>query len=270
MRLLFLRQTEDVPTAEASVETEDLITSQEQDPNAAGIPVEVAREQHPISEATDTETISVTKSGASDGSAKNELLRKCPVTTCAYHLVIRPWPETPELKSERNNHIMTHYEGKIEFGTNSFRYSLPWPKFVEDPEQFIHDLQILKRNVKKYVEDEEYVWIFSDEPIRCFICDPDFGRYFDSTGYVEHLDDCIIHAVQVRASGAASACPMPLCDHYPVKAPSSPHENQQIIQPYWPLASTGPWNPRNQSLGMDRPLERGQDAIPKIIVSVER
>ena len=85
------------------------ITPQEQDLNAAGILVEVAREQHPIS------TILVKERDASYASATMEHSRKCPVTTCPYHVQKVPW-----LKRERDNHILTHLRGHIESDRTDF------------------------------------------------------------------------------------------------------------------------------------------------------
>ena len=180
------------------------IVPQEQDLNAAGILVEVAREQHPIPPALDTGNLSVTKSGGA--SDANAYTRKCPVTSCAYHLDRGFWSKT-----EKDSHIMTHFEGHIGFVTNESRYSLPWPNYIEDPENFFPKIEILKRRLRQYLIWDEYGG--DPEDSTCYIC----VRNFDRSGYVKHLNDCIVHAVQAQALGTAQACPVSTCEHDPPK-----------------------------------------------------
>ena len=203
---------EDIRALKASDRAESQIAPQEQDLDAAGILFEVAREQHPISPALDTGDLSVTKSGgASDANASLQYTRKCPVTSCAYHLDRGLWSKT-----EKDNHIMTHFEGHIGFVSNENRYSLPWPNFIEDPENFFLKIEILKRRLQGYV-----IWDYyggDPEDSTCYIC----VRNFDRSGYVEHLNDCIVHAVQAQALGTAQACPVSTCEHDPHKFPDEP------------------------------------------------
>ena len=143
-----VQRDEDVSALEASDRAEVQNTPQEQDLNAAGILVEVAREQHPTSPAQKIGDLSVKKGGTSDANASMEYTRKCPLPSCAYHLDRGFWSEL-----EKNNHMMTHFEGQIAFIVGGGRFSLPWPNFIEDPENFFHEIEILKQRVRKH-----YIW----------------------------------------------------------------------------------------------------------------
>ena len=229
-----VRQVEDVSTLEASDSVDVQITPQEQDLNAAGILVEVAREQHPISPALDTGSLSVTKTGASDANASPLYTRKCPITSCAYHLDRNFWSRT-----EKNNHIMTHFEGQVGFVTNGSRYSLPWPNYIEDPENFFPKVEILKQQLRDYLRLREYlIWGGFEgvpEDSMCYIC----SRNFDWSGYVKHLDDCIVHAVQEQASGTAQACPVSTCEHDPPKLPCGSGADEPMVKRFVPSLGCG-------------------------------
>ena len=170
--------------------------------------------------------MSLKKCGASEANASMEYSRKCPVSTCAYHVDIGPW-----LKAERNKHIITHFEGEIKFGTEEIGYSLPWPNFIEDPEQFFRKIEVLKRHVRKY-----YTWSSGDS--RVFECWNCFHK-FDSSSFVEHLDDCVVNAVYIQASQMAQTCPVPSYDHDPIDFPPKSHMNRHMIKPYWPSLGCG-------------------------------
>ena len=218
-----VQQVEDVSTLKASNRVEVQITPQEQDLNAAGILVEVAREQHPISPAQKFGNLSVIKGGASDANASMQYTRKCPVTSCPYHLDRGFWS-----KMEKDNHIMTHFEGNIGFVTNENRHSLPWPNFIGDPENFFPKIEILKRRVRQY-----YIWYdYGGDPedSTCVMC----LRNFDLSGYVKHLDDCIVHAVQARALGTAQTCPILTCEHDPPKFPWGSSTNEPMVKHFVP------------------------------------
>ena len=218
-----VQRVEDVSTLKASDRAEVQITPQEQDLNAAGILVEVAREQHPISPAQKIGNLSVTKGGASDANASMQYTRKCPVTSCAFHLDRGFWS-----KWEKDPHIMTHFEGHLEFVTNENLYSLPWPNFIEDPQNYFPKIEILKRRVRHY----STLFGHRSEPSdpTCHIC----FRKFDISGYVDHLDDCIVHAVQSQALGTAQTCPVSTCEHDPPKFPRDSRTNEPMVKHFVP------------------------------------
>ena len=223
-----ISRIEDASALKASDRATCQIVPQEQDLDAAGILVEVAREQHPISPALDTGSLSVTKTGPSDANASLQYTRKCPITSCAYHLDRGFWSNT-----EKNNHIMTHFEGQIGFVTNESRYSLPWPSYIEDPENFFPKIEILKRRLQQY-----FTWDGYDgdpEDSTCYIC----TRNFDRWGYVKHVDDCIVHAVQEQALGTAQACPASTCEHDPPKLPWGSGAAEPLVKRFVPSLGCG-------------------------------
>ena len=172
--------------------------AQEQDINAAEILAEVAREQHLIPSARGSGTMMVKTYDASEMDASIEYTGKCPITTCGWRFDRAIW-----LKTDRDNHIITHFEGNIMFGTDEILCSLPWPNFIEDPDHFFHKIELLKRQVQMY-----YMWALRDSrDIKCWVCSRNFGV----STYVDHLNDCIVHAVQIQALGNA-----PSRDHDPI------------------------------------------------------
>ena len=219
-----VQRVEDVSTLKASDGTEVQITPQEQDLNAAGTLIEVAREQHPISPAQNLENLLVKKGGASYANASTQYTRKCPVISCTYHLDRGFWSKT-----EKDNHRLTHFEGYIGLVTDENRYSLlPWPNFIEDPENFFHKIEILKRRV-----GQEFYWYgYGGDFIglTCYMC----LRNFDLSGYVKHLDDCIVHAVQAQALGTAPTCPVSTCEHDPPDFPWRSHTNEPTVKHFVP------------------------------------
>lgn len=216
---------DDTSALKASDKAECQIAPQEQDLNAAGILVEVAREQHPISPALDTGSLSVTKSGASDANASLQYTRKCPITSCAYHLDRGFWST-----KEKNNHIMTHFEGQIGFITNGSRYSLPWPSYIENPANFFLKIEILKRRLRQH-----FGWDGYGGYSTCCIC----IRSVDRWGYVKHVDDCIVHAVLEQALGTGQACPVSTCEHDPPKFPWGSDTDETLVKHFVPSLGCG-------------------------------
>ena len=204
------------------------IAPQEQDWDAAGILVEVARKQHPISPAIDMGTISVKERRASKASASMGYSRKCLVTTCSYHLDIGPWS-----KKEKDKHALTHFEGNIQFGTDKCRYSLPWPNFIEAPQEYFNKIRSLKYSIETLPEWDLPVFSHDSRCLKCMIY---FG---DPSSYLEHLDDCIFYAVQVQALGMAQPCPVPICEHHPTRVPPRSSMDQYMIRPYLPSLGCG-------------------------------
>ena len=217
-----VQRVEDVSTFNASDRAEVQITPQEQDLNVAGILVEFAKEQHPISPAQKNRNLPVTKGGTSDTNASMQYTRKCLVTSCAYHLDRGFWS-----KKEKDHHIMTHFEGTIGFVTNANLYSLPWPNFIEDPQNYFLKIGILKRHVRQY--STVFGWLEPSDST-CHVC----FRNFNLSGYVEHLDDCIVHAVQAQASAMAQACPVSTCEHDPPKFPRDSRTNEPMVKNFVP------------------------------------
>ena len=218
------QRVEDASALEASDSAEVQISPQEQDLNAAGILVEVARYQRPISPPGQSFiSLSAIKDGTSDANASMEYTRKCPLPSCAYHLDRGFW-----LKMEKANHIKTHFEGQIGFIINRNRFSLPWPNFIEDPENFFHKIEILKQRVRKHFIWSEYYGDPDDST--CQIC----LRNFDLSGYVKHLDDCVVHAVRAQALGTAQTCPVSTCEHDPPKIPLGSRTDEPVVKHFVP------------------------------------
>ena len=65
---------------------------------------------------------------------------------------------------------------------------------------------------------------------------------FRPSGYLEHLDECIVYAVQVQALGMGQPYPVPLCEHHPTRLPSRSSMDQHMIKPYWPSLGCGRCN----------------------------
>ena len=218
-----VQRVDDVSTLKASNRAKSQIAPQEQDLNAARILVEVAREQHPTSTVQKSGNLAVIKGVTSDANTSRHYTRKCPFPSCAYHLDRGFWSKT-----ETDHHIMTHFEGHIGFVTNGNRHSLPWPSFIEDPANFFPKIEILKRRLRQY-----YIWHgYGGDPeiSMCVMC----FCIFDLSGYVKHLDDCIVHASQVQALGTAQACPVSTCEHDPPVFSWGPRTNESMVKHFVP------------------------------------
>lgn len=185
-----LQRAEDFSTVATSDGVEPQIAPQAEELHAAEILMGVAREQDPISPAIDTESILVKNCDASNTDARIIHTRRCPVFTCPYHVDIGPWP-----KSEKDKHIMTHFDGDIKFDTDKGGYSLPWPSFFEAPEEYFYKVEGLKYSIQNH----RWWALHGSGHLTCWMC----LHGFDPSGYVEHLDDCIVHVVQRQASELA-------------------------------------------------------------------
>ncbi len=213
------QQVRDVSTTRTRNTNESEIVPEEQDLDAAGILFQVARKQHPTSSSMDTRNILGKECDASGTDAMMAYPSKCPVTTCIVHYNERLW-----LKATINEHIITHFEGNINFSTNNGLYSLRWPSFVEDPAIYFHNIKRLKRTIQNYNQ-----WDLHD--VQCLIC----LRNFDRSGYVDHLEDCIVHKVELQAQGFHVLS----WDHHLIDAPSKHHRDQPTIKHYWPSLGCG-------------------------------
>ncbi len=200
-----VRQVKDIHVAPARDGVESRNTTEEEnlDDVAAGILVKVAKGQHAIFAAADSGTSSVNTSTAldtngtmnQDGQAFRDLLsmkstaqdpQKCPIITCEYH------QKGFSLKVEREKHTITHFEGDIECGSEHCCYSSQWPHLIEDPKKYFDNVEQLKSHVGIHHDLD----LFELGGFKCFIC----CRILNRSGYFEHLNDCIVHTVELKAS----------------------------------------------------------------------
>lgn len=159
-----------------------------QDLDAALTLTEVANINNPMSTALVTGIIPVNTVGESDADASTECSQKCPVTTCEYH------DKGFSTKVERDKHTMTHFDSAIHCGL-----------CIRSPQTF--------HNVEPY-QDHLYnhhnAHIQHDAHIaKCYVC----FKQVHVSRYAEHLDDCIVYAVEREAEGKCGRCPLPWCDH---------------------------------------------------------
>lgn len=189
-------------------EDESRNTPEKQDLDAARTLVEVAGEQHAISTASNNGKISVDTGVETKAKASMEYSRKCPVTTCEYH------HRGFLLKEERNKHTMTHFKGDIKCGCYICRF--PGGKVFNDLEQ-------LRSHFREYLRG------YTNSGRKGFICEL-CSCQFDGSDFLKHLDDCIIHTVELEASGRARGCPMPSCSHHQRDFPSKHQREQHILK----------------------------------------
>lgn len=213
-----LQQVGGVSVIQARDGSQSRITPEEQDRDVAEILVEVAREQHPASTVMDTETNSVNTGGEPEADASMEYSRKCPVATCEFHR--KGFPR----KAERDKHTMTHFEGSFNWG-----YELCGRSYSFEILDNIEDL-------RHHVRGSTHLSSFRElERFKCYVC----TRVFDRSGYLEHMDDCMVHTVELEASGRARACPVPFCDHHLMDFPSKYLIGQHLIRHYSELLVYG-------------------------------
>ena len=123
---------------------------------------------------------------------------------------------------------MIHFEGNIEIGTDNRRHSLPRPNFIDAPEEYSDKMRTLKYSIETHHGWNIHEFSHDSRGLKCVIC---FGDFYPS-GYLKHLDDCIVHAVQVQALGMAQPCPVPVCEHHPTRGPSRSSMDQHTIKDY--------------------------------------
>lgn len=221
-----LQRAENSGTVATSDRAEFQVAPQAEELHAAEILMGVAREKDLIPPAIDTESMLVKKRDVSNTDARIIYTRKCPVTTCPYHVDIGLWT-----KGEKDKHIMTHFDGNIKFDIDDHRYSLPWPSFFEGPEKFFSKVESLKRSIQNHSLRFSHGY----GRFMCWMC----LHGFDPSGYVEHLDHCIVHVVQRQASGTAQATSVPFCDSPRTGDSSRSTKNQHIVTSYWPSLGCG-------------------------------
>ena len=177
-----------------------------QDLDAAGILFEVAKEQEPISAALNTGIIPANTGGEFDADASMDCSQKCPVTSCEYH------DKGFSTKVERDKHTMTHFEGAFRCSW-CIDYHLTSLKLLDDHMHKHHKMRL------RYFD-----WM-----VECCIC----HQLFRSSRYAEHLDDCMVHAVELEASGKYGRCPVTHCGHFHGDFPSKQHKAQHMMCHYW-------------------------------------
>ena len=212
-------QVEDTSVVPTSNGFRSGVALEEQDLDVAEILVGVAKEQHPTLPAKDTGALIVKKIGATSADTGRERSRKCPVTICPYHNEIQPW-----LKEEKDKHTMTHFEGDVVFSTRNCRYALRWPSFVEAPQNYFQNI----RNLKDAIQNYQWWNLDGSEDFKCLLC----LSNFDHSGYLDHLDGCIVHKVQAEA-----LLPSPGPNHN--ESPPNPQKDQYLIKHYWPSLGCG-------------------------------
>ena len=164
------------------------ITPEEQDWDAAETLVEVAKEQHRVSTAMDAEAISVDSGGESDAGASIEYSWKCPFVTCEYNVI------GFSLKIQRDEHTRTHIKGNLKSlkcGFWSCRCaSIGKPK---NPKFYFDDVEQLKNHVHKH----HHGVLCLVGNVLCNMCLRNFND--NELSYIEHLDDCVLHALEAVA-----------------------------------------------------------------------
>ena len=144
---------------------------------AARILFGFAKDQHAIFAANDTGIIPVNTSNTIEADGTIEHPQKCPVTNCKYHRM------GFLLKKERDEHAIQHFGGAIECG-----YPDCWYHDMADSEVHFANAEQLRDHVHIWHPDNIYYY-------ECSWC----GSRFEKQEYVEHIDDCIIHAVELEA-----------------------------------------------------------------------
>ena len=190
--------------------SEPRVITEEQDLDVAGILVDVSKEQHAISTASNNGNISANPGVGTKADASMEDSRKCPVTTCEYH------HRGFLLKEEREKHTMTHFEGDLRCGCYNCR---PLGRKV------FNDLEQLRSHVWEFLRG------YTNSGRKGFICSM-CSCHFNGLDYLKHLDDCIVHTVELEASGRARACPMLSCSHHQRDFPSKQQREQHIHKHY--------------------------------------
>ena len=177
--------------------------------NAAGILFDAAKEQDPITPTIDTEPASGSMDDKPDADSRTAYAQNCPVTDCWYH------DNTFSSKAQRDMHVTLHYEGEHKCNECNIKNGMEG-RFVS--------AGYFKLHVRKHHMTFGF-W--------CQIC----LQLFSGSGFVEHLNDCIVHAVELEASGRARGCSLFACDHYLVDFPSKQDREQHMMGHLWPSLS---------------------------------
>lgn len=187
-----------------------------QDLDAVEILAKAANEQHLISTATHAETMSVDTGDETEAEAVMEYSQKCPVTTCEYH------HKGFSLKVERDKHTMTQFQGDV-------RCSI-WSSCGSSSDYsntYLNNVEHLRNHIRIFYGRVPLTHHIT-ATLKCWIC----HRSFLQPAYLEHLDDCILHAVELEASEKAGTCPVPYCVHHHKDFSSKYQREQHVIQHY--------------------------------------
>ncbi len=201
------------------------IGPEQPDLDVTDILIKVAREQDLIILAKDTGALLAEELGASKANADRERSRKCPVPTCPYHNDIRPW-----LKIEKDEHIMTHFEGDIKFSTKDCQYVLRWPSFVEAPHVYFHRIKLLKDAIR----DAHWWSLEGSRDFKCLLCSSEHIL----SGYLNHLDGCIVRTIRLQASELAQKLRSSPGNRN-LNASSSEEMDYQKPKDHWPFLGCG-------------------------------
>lgn len=202
-------QVEDVEVVSACHDPGSPTIAEEQDADAAEILVKAAQKQHATCTPPDIGKIPINTSDNPAAGASMDYPHKCPVISCRKGF----W-----LKAERDRHTMEHFEGDILCGMESCRLGkFTCPRFSN-----LEDLAI-------HVYSHHFYDISSSRSsyYRCSIC---FGNFAHREPYMDHFVKCIIHTVELEASGRAQACPVSFCDHHSREFPSEYHRDLHMKQ----------------------------------------
>lgn len=110
-----VQQEEDVDVVLAQNGFESRTTPEGEDLDAAGILLRSAKDQHAIFIAKYNGTIPANTDNKIEADGTMAYPQKCPVATCEYHRKGFP------LKPERDEYVMTHFEGGIKCGSEKCR-----------------------------------------------------------------------------------------------------------------------------------------------------
>lgn len=176
-----VQQVEDVDVVLTQDGFENRPNPEGEDLYAARILFGFSKDQHAIFAANDTGTIPVNTNNEIEADGTIEHPQKCPVTNCKYHRKGFP------LKTERDEHVIQHFEGVIKCG---FAYC--WYNEIVD-----YGVHIFA-NVEQ-LRDHVHIWHSIDNKSTCPSCD----SYFSKSEYLKHIENCIIHKVELEASERA-------------------------------------------------------------------
>ena len=173
---------------------------EEQVLNAAGIICDVATEQHPIPPTIYIRPASVSADDKSDAGSR--LARECPVTACWYH------ENGFSSKAQRDTHAMTHYEGEHKCNECNILNGMDG-KFVS--------AEYFKIHVRRH---------HMTSGVPCQIC----FQFLPGSEFPKHLDECMVHAVELESSGRARGCSLFSCGHHLVEFASKQLREQHMMR----------------------------------------
>ena len=180
-----VQQEEDVDVVLAQNGFESRITPEWEDLDAAGILFGFAKDQHAIFTAKDNGTIPANTDNKIEADGTMAYPQNCPVATCEYHRKGFP------LKPERDEHVMTHFEGGIKCGSEKCRLA-----------NFEVRLAYFEVHFAKTEQLRNHLHIYHPWDTDHFKCGSCY-RNLSKSAYLTHLEDCIVHAVELEASGRA-------------------------------------------------------------------